>query len=431
MKFQKISIDKINPASYNPRRDLKPDDKGYKQLVKSMDEFGCVEPLVWNKRTGNLVGGHQRFKVILAQGAKEAQVSVVDLSLEKEKALNIALNKISGDWDQDKLNMLLDELLEIPDFDVELTGFELPDIENMLANILKDSDSENNFNIDKELNRKGPAITKSGEIIELGMHGEHRLLCGDVTKPQDVNKLMGQFRAQLCNADPPYNVSYDRRNRPTSKHQRKKINSNEARSMKIKNDDLTPKRYANWFRKVRDALDEVLNKGAAFYIWNSHKNFGLMHDLLTENNFKVATVITWAKETFSPNFADYNNQTEFCLYGWKGGAKHNWYGPKNESTLWNIRRDRTDLYRHPTQKPVELAERAIRNSSKRGEIVFDPFIGGGTTLIAGARIGRKCFGMEIEPNYCDCIIRRYIALAGKRAVSAEIRKLYLSEEVSL
>jgi len=431
MEIKKISIDKINPASYNPRKDLKPDDKAYQQLVKSMDEFGCVEPLVWNKRTGNIVGGSQRFKIILAQGAKEAQVCVVDLSIEKEKALNIALNKISGDWNEDKLKMLLDELSEIPDFDVELTGFELPDIENMLADALKDSDSEKNFNIDEELNRKGPAITKSGEIIELGMHGKHRLLCGDVTKPQDVNKLMGQFRAQLCNTDTPYNVSYDRRNRPTSKHQKKKINTNEARSMKIKNDDLTPKRYANWFRKVRDALDEVLNKGAAFYIFNSHKNFGLMHDLLTENNFKVTTVITWAKETFSPNFADYNNQTEFCLYGWRGGAKHNWYGPKNESTLWQIRRDRTDLYLHPTQKALELAERAIRNSSKRGDIVFDPFLGSGTTLIAAARLGRKCFGMEIEPKYCDCIVRRYIALAGKSAVSAEITKRYLFDEVSL
>ncbi|NQT01461.1 MAG: DNA modification methylase [Planctomycetes bacterium] len=431
MKIKKIAIDKINPASYNPRRNLRPDDKEYRQLVKSMSEFGCVEPLVWNKRTGNLVGGHQRFKIILAQVAKEAQVSVVDLSLEKEKALNIALNKISGDWDQDKLNMLLDELLEIPDFDVELTGFELPDIENMLADTLKDSDSEKNFNIDEELNRKGPAITKSGEIIELGMHGEHRLLCGDVTKPQDVNKLMGQFRAQLCNVDPPYSVNYDRRNRPTSKHQKKKINTNEARSMKIKNDDLTPKRYANWFRKVRDALVEVLNKGAAFYIWNSHKNFGLMYDLLTENNFKVATVITWAKETFSPNFADYNNQTEFCLYGWKGGAKHNWYGPKNESTLWNIRRDRTDLYRHPTQKALELAERAIRNSSKKGDIVFDPFLGSGTTLIAAAMLGRRCFGIEIEPRYCDCIVRRYIALAGHKAVSSEILQRFLPTEVQL
>lgn len=427
MNIQKISLNKINPATYNPRRDLKPDDSEYKQLLKSIDEYGCVQPLIWNKRTGNLVSGHQRLKILQAKGIKEAYVSIVDLPPEKEKALNIALNKISGDWDHDKLRLLLDDLSKVPDFDVELTGFELPDIENMLADILNDSDSESNFNIDKELNRKGPAVTKSGEIIELGMHGEHRLLCGDVTRPQDVKKLMEQFKAQLCNMDPPYGVSYDRRNRPTSKQQREKINTDEARSMKIKNDDLTPKRYADWFRKVRDVIDEVLDKGAAFYIWNSHKNFGLMHDLLTENNFKISSVITWAKEHFCPNFSDYNEQTEFCLYGWKSGAKHRWYGPKNESTLWQVNRDHTLLYHHPTQKALELAERAIRNSSKKGDIVFDPFLGSGTTLIAAAMLSRRCFGMEIEPRFCDCIVRRYIALAGEQAVSEKIAKRYKVE----
>jgi len=427
MIIQKIPLSRINPAIYNPRRDLKPDDPVYKQLLRSIDEFGCVQPLIWNRRSKNLVSGHQRLKILQAKGIKEAYVSIVDLPPEKEKALNIALNKISGDWDQDKLKMLLDELLEIPDFDVELTGFELPDIENMLADMLKDSDSENNFNVSNELNRKGPAITKSGEIVELGMHGEHRLLCGDVTKPQDVKKLTKKFKAQLCNTDPPYGVNYDRRNRPTSKHKRKNTNTKETRSMKIKNDDLTPKRYASWFRKVRDALDEVLDKGAAFYIWNSHQNFGLMHDLLTENNFKISSVITWAKESFCPNFSDYNEQVEFCLYGWKIGAKHSWFGPKNESTLWRINRDRTSLYKHPTQKALELAERAIRNSSKKDDIVFDPFLGSGTSLIAAARLGRRCFGIEIEPRFCDCIVRRYIALAGEQAVSEEIAKRYRVE----
>jgi len=430
MKIKTISINKINPASYNPRKDLKPDDKDYKQLVKSMDEFGCVEPLVWNKRTGNLVGGHQRFKIILAQGAKEAQVSVVDLSLEKEKALNIALNKISGDWDQDKLATLLDEICKSPGIDIEVTGFDLPEIENILAD-LKDPNSQENFDVEDELNNTGPVITQSGDLIELGIGGQHLLLCGDVTEAGDIQRLMGRFRAQLCNCDPPYSVSYDRRNRPTAKLQNDNIVPGEARSMRIQNDDLTPIQYKKWFVKVANSINEVLVPGAPYYIWNSHKNFGLMHDLLSERNFKISSVITWAKESFAPGFGDYNEQTEFCLYGWKGGAKHNWYGPKNESTLWRIRRDRTDLYRHPTQKALELGERAIRNSSKRGDIVFDPFLGSGTTLIAAARLGRRCFGIEIEPKYCDCVIRRYIALAGKSAVSAEITKRYLFEEVSL
>ena len=154
-----------------------------------------------------------------------------------------------------------------------------------------------------------------------------------------------------------------------------------------------------------------------------------MHDLLTEWNFNISCVITWVKESFAPGFEDYNEQTEFCIYGWKGGTRHRWYGPKNESTLWQVHRDRTTAYRHPTQKALELAERALRNSSRSGDIVFDPFLGSGTTLIAAARLGWRCFGMEIEPKYCDIIVRRYIATAGKDSVSKKVLKRYCSEEV--
>ena len=421
MRIKPIPIRKINPAPYNPRKDLKPDDLQYQQLVRSMDEFGCVQPLVWNERTTNLVGGHQRFKVLLAQGVKEVQVSVVDLPLEKEKALNIALNKISGEWDHAKLTELLDELVKAPEIDVEVTGFELPEIEQMLA---RDPAEDEVFDADAELSRHLPVVTRPGELIELGLHGEHRLICGDVTKPTDVAHLMSDVRARLCHTDPPYGVRYDRSNRPFAKTAR---TSPKKPTEEIRNDDLTPKRYAKWFAKVADAMAEALVAGAPFYIWNAHKNFGLMHDLLSDGGFKIASVLTWAKESFSLGFGDYNEQVEYCLYGWKTGARHRWYGPKNESTLWQVHRDRTDLYRHPTQKALELAERAIRNSSKRDDIVFDPFLGSGTTLIAAARLGRRCFGMEIEPRYCDCIVRRYIALAGKASVKPELVERYCTE----
>ena len=429
MRIQKIKLNCINPAPYNPRKNLKPDDTEYQKLLKSIDEFGYVDPLIWNKRTGNLVGGHQRFKILLAKGFTEIEVSVVDLPFEKEKGLNIALNKISGQWDKDKLSSLLDELCQTPSFDVKLTGFDMPEIENIVADTLRDMGAEEDFDVDAELEKDLPTVTKPGDIVDLGLHGEHRLICGDVTKPADITALLGKFRAQLCHTDPPYGVSYDRRNRPTSKKQNDKIDTDQARSMKLQNDDLTPKRYMGWFSKVADAINEAIVPGAGYYIWNSHKNFGLMHNLLSKRNFKISSVITWAKESFSPNFSDYNEQVEFCLYGWKGGARHNWYGPKNESTLWRINRDRTLLYKHPTQKALELAERAIRNSSKPGDIVFDPFLGSGTTLIAAARLGRRCFGMEIEPKYCDIIVRRYIATAGRDSVPKKVSRRYCIEEV--
>ena len=421
MLIQKIPIKKINPAPYNPRKNLKPDDSEYQKLLRSIDEFGYIDPLIWNKKTGNLIGGHQRFKILAAKGMKEIEVSVVDLPIEKEKLLNIALNKISGQWDKEKLAHLLDD---IPEIDLELTGFDLPEAENLIADILGQDYDEDNFDLDAHLANDLPIITKPGDLITLGLNNEHRLLCGDATKSSDVAKLMGDSRARLCHTDPPYNVNYNPDSRPVIK--KSKNNSYQG---KIINDNLTPKRYRLWFNKVIDSVNEALVPGACFYIWNSHKNFGLMHDLLTENNFKIASVITWAKESFAPGFGDYNEQTEFCLYGWKGGSRHSWFGPKNESTLWKIHRDRTCLYKHPTQKALELAERAIRNSSKSGDIVFDPFLGSGTTLIAAARLGRRCFGMEIEPKYCDIIVRRYIATAGKDSVTKKVVDRYCAEEV--
>jgi DNA modification methylase len=422
MQIRKVPIGKVNPAPYNPRKDLKPDDKEYRLLVKSLDEYGCIQPLVWNKRTGHLVGGHQRFKVLLAQGARQVEVSVVDLPLEKEKALNLALNQIRGQWDDRKLAQLLDDLIKLPELDIETTGFVLPDAEQLIASFLTDDDPDDQ--VDPSGEDGGPRVTQPGDLIELGVHGEHRILCGDVTRSSDVARLMADSRARLCHTDPPYGVSYDRGNRPAAKKTRSSQDL-------IRNDDLTPKRYAAWFGKVAAGLAEALVPGAPFYIWNSRKNFGLMHDLLTGHHFKVASVITWVKESFSPGFGDYNEQVEYCLYGWKSGARHRWYGPKNETTCWQVRRDQTHLYRHPTQKPLELAERAIRNSSARGDIVFDPFLGSGTTLVAAARLGRRCLGLEIEPRYCDVIVRRYVAAAGKKAVSREITERYCPQEVAV
>ncbi len=422
MNIKTISASQINPAPYNPRKDLKPDDKEYQFLVNSLDEFGCVQPLIWNQQTRNLVGGHQRFKVLLAQGVKQVQVSVVDLSLEKEKALNLALNKISGQWDDSKLAELLDELIKTPEIELETTGFTLPETEQLIADLLADTSPEDEIALPEPMS--GPCITQPGDLIELGRHGEHRILCGDATNLPDMTQLMEGCRAHLCHTDPPYGVQYNRNNRPTTRGK-----PHNPSKDAIRNDDLTPKRYAAWISKVIAQIEDHLVAGAPFYIWNAHANFGLMHDLLSASSFKVATVITWGKESFSPGFGDYNEQVEYCLYGWKQGARHRWYGPKNESTLWQIHRDRTQLYRHPTQKPLELAERAIRNSSKRGDVVLDPFLGSGTTLMAAARLGRRCFGLEIEPRYCDTIVRRYIALAGRDAVTPETWQRYGTKEV--
>ncbi len=147
MKIQKIALSRVNPVEYNPRKDLRPQDPEYKKLLRSIDEFGFVEPLIWNRKTGNLLGGHQRLKILLAKGIKEAHVSIVDLPLDKEKALNIALNKISGDWDEDKLAKLLEDLSVCPDFDVSLTGFDLPEVSRIVDEQTRPTEDAFDFNL--------------------------------------------------------------------------------------------------------------------------------------------------------------------------------------------------------------------------------------------------------------------------------------------
>ncbi len=422
MEIRKIELTEINPAAFNPRIDLKPGDSEYEKLKKSIDAFGLVEPLVWNKRTKNLVGGHQRLKVLIAAGYSEVEVSVVDLSLEKEKALNLALNKIQGSWDNDKLAILVEELTKIPDFDIGLTGFDMPEVSEILDS-LEDARGDE-FDIEKELDKTGPSVTQPGELIILG---KHRLLCGDSSKSDDVKRLIGEEKVNLIFTDPPYNVNYYGGNRPVPN-----VRPKESRRWeRIYNDNLTQPEYEEWLKRILTNVAVYLAPGAPCYLWNGHSQFGPMHKMLLDLEFHVSCVITWAKESFAIGYGDYNNQTEFCLYAWKeNNGAHCWYGPTNESTLWQIKRDHTANYNHPTQKPVALAHRAIKNSSKRDDIVLDMFLGSGTTLIAAEGLKRTCFALEISPYYVDACVRRYLATVGKDKVSVELVRKYQKEETN-
>ncbi|HHT9138066.1 MAG TPA: DNA methyltransferase, partial [Candidatus Wunengus sp. YC60] len=329
--IQKISVKNINPATYNPRVDLKPGDQDYENLKKSIDTFGLVEPLVWNKRSGNLVGGHQRFKILTAAGFSEIEVSVVALDPVQEKALNLALNKIQGAWDSDKLAALVEELTKIPDFDIGLTGFDLPEVSEILDRI--EDAKEDGFDLEKELNNIGKPITQKGDLIILG---RHRLLCGDSSKPEDIKRLIGDVRVNLIFSDPPYNVNYYGGNRPSANTRPKKHREWD----RIYNDNLNQDEYEEWLKTILKNIAPYLAPGAPVYLFNGSAQFGPMYQMLTELEFHISCVITWAKESFAIGYGDYNQQTEFCLYGWKeDNGAHHWYGPNNESTLWQIKRD--------------------------------------------------------------------------------------------
>lgn len=419
MNIQKVEVKLINSAPYNPRVDLKPGDEEYEKLKKSIQTFGYVEPLVWNKRTGNLVSGHQRFKILLEQGMAEVEVSVVDLSLAQEKALNLALNKIRGEWDENKLADLLAELRGMPDFDMGLTGFTLPEVTDVLDR--QKEDEEDNFDVEEDVASIKVPVTQKGDLIQLG---KHRILCGDSSSASDVEKLFQGEKAQLLHCDPPYNVNYYGGNRPHGKSRPKKSKHWE----RIYSDNMTQEDYEKWLSQVFNNMAPFLGEGAPVYVWNGHRQFGPMHAILDKLGFHVATVITWVKPSFSISYADYNNQSEFCLYAWKeDNGAHKWYGPTNESNLWEINRDPAKVCVHPTQKPIAIAQRAIRNSSQRGDTVLDLFLGSGSTLIAAETLERRCFGMELDPKYCDAIVRRYLALVGHENANQELVNKYKKE----
>lgn len=312
MEIQKVSVKKIKPAAYNPHKDLQPKDPEYQKLKKSLSNFGYVDPIIWNKQTGNLVGGHQRFKILVEQGLKKIEVSIVDLSLEKEKALNLALNKIQGEWNQDKLAILLEELSQVPNFEVGLTGFELPEISNILDNYSESH--EDNFDFDAAVESIEEPVTKRGDLIELG---KHRLLCGDSANLQDIKRLMRDYKADLLASDPPYAVNYLHINRP-NKQQRPKRS---RKWKKIYKDDLSQPEYEKWLTKILTNIEPYLRPGSGVYIWNGFRQFGHMISTLTRLGFKTGCIITWAKPTFAISFGDYHQQIEFVFYGWKEGGK--------------------------------------------------------------------------------------------------------------
>ena len=416
MKRQMMAIDKIKFASYNAR---KMKSAEFKKLKKSIETYKCYEPLIVNCRTWHVVGGNQRLRALIELGYKEVDVVIVNLSLEQEKLLNLALNRIQGEWDFDKLPSLIDELAKISQIDLSLSGFDSFEIDKLLEGFREQKDPDD-FDFDATIATIKEPITKKGDIVQLN---NHLIMCGDCASEADMDALMKNAKIDLVHTDPPYGCAYLAQNRPDLQARPKKS----KRWEKLYKDDLNEKEYEEWIRSVLNNLRRYLKDGASAYIWNGHAKFYFVHQVLKELGFHISTVITWAKPTFAISYGDYNQQTEFCLFSWLKNGPHKWYGPTNESNLWEIARDKVSERIHPTQKSVLLPARAIQNSSVRGDIVFDGFLGSGSTLIAAETLGRRCYGMDVEAKYIDGIILRYISFVGKENVSPELVAKYLPE----
>lgn len=440
-----IPVSRINPAPYNPRLDLKPGDPEYEKLRRSVEEFGLVEPLVWNVRTGNLVGGHQRFKVLVARGDTRAQVSEVDLDPARERALNLALNKISGGWDQTKLAQLLDELCATPDFDVGITGFEPLEVQDLLERAgLREFREE--FDVEAELERaaRGPEVTRPGEIVRLG---DHRLLCGDCTDPELVKKLVesgGGERAVLFATDPPYLVNYDGTNHPVSRQRR--LEARQKRTKADGNKDWSGSYGVTWDdadaqsglyeRFIAAAVAEAIRPDAAWYCWHASRRQAMLERAWESHGAFVHAQIIWVKNRSVLTRSWYGWQHEPCFMGWMKpplGKKPPRREPLVRSSVWQFDTlasgpERPD---HPTPKPLELFEIPIRQHTRAGEVVYEPFAGSGTQLIAAQRLGRRCLAIEVSPRYCDLIVRRWIACVGASLAPRELVKRYVKDQDAL
>jgi DNA modification methylase len=426
VQVSKIPIGQLSPAAYNPRKDLQPGDPEYEKLKRSIQEFGYVEPIVWNKRSGNIVGGHQRYKVLLDMGMSEVDCVVVDLDETKEKALNIALNKIQGDWDYIKLKDLMQEL-DTGEIDIELTGFDVDEIEELIAQFAPEESEVEEDDFDPEENIPEIPVTQPGDIWILG---RHRLLCGDATKPDDVSRLMEGKIADLIVTDPPYNVDYKGTNGQT-----------------IKNDNMEDAQFKKFLVDAFKCADNALKPGGVFYIWHADSEGYNFRGACRDVGWEVRQCLIWNKNSFVMGRQDYHWKHEPCLYGWKSGAAHYFIDDRTQSTviedkgldfkkmkkeelvalLKEIFSDKVSTTvinedkpmrsaEHPTMKPLKLLELLIKNSSRPGELVLDTFGGSGSTMMTCEQLNRTCYMMEIDPVYCDVIIKRWENFTGQKAV---------------
>lgn len=429
MRIETVPVEQIDPAPYNPRRDLRPGDPAYEALSKSIDTFGYVEPLVWNMRTGHLVGGHQRLNILLERGVKTVQVSVVDLPPQREKALNLALNKIAGEWDRDLLARVLDDLIDVKDLDFTATGFDLGEARDIIAEVFGRDDDAEVFDIDAALASAGEPVTAPGDLIELGLDPKrsHRLLCGDCTDAGQVRRLMDGHRATLFATDPPYLVGYDGANHPGGKKGGRKGNKADS---EVSWDDASanPELYE---RFIGAAVAEAITPNAAWYCWHASRRQAMLEAAWSKHDAFVHCQIVWVKNKGVPTRSWYLWAHEPCLMGWLRGNRPLRADANRLPTVWRIDTlangpDRPD---HPTPKPLEVFEIPMRQHTRASDICYEPFAGSGTQFIAAERLGRRCFGLEISPAYCDLIVRRFIAFAGEQAVTPETAEKYRQSQL--
>ena len=376
-----MKLSEIRENPNNPR--IIKDDK-FQKLVRSIQTFPEMleaRPIVVNPDK-IVLGGNMRLKACRAAGLTEVPVYLATWEESKAKEFIVKDNVGFGEWDWDILANEWDAA------ELEEWGLDVWTPEEGVEG-LTDPDEVPEVPADP--------VTQLGDLWILG---EHRLLCGDSTKAEDMQRLMDGELADLWLTDPPYNVAYQGKTKE---------------ALTIENDQMSDSNFRSFLVSSYAAADEHMKLGASFYIWHADSegfNFrGAAHDI----GWQVRQCLIWNKQTMVMGRQDYHWKHEPCLYGWKKGAAHNWHNDRKQTTVLEFDRPSRST-EHPTMKPVELIEYCMGNSSTKGQIVLDSFLGSGSTLIAAEKTGRKCYGMELDPKYCDVIVKRWEDFTGKKAI---------------
>ncbi|MDX1251165.1 MAG: DNA modification methylase [Gammaproteobacteria bacterium] len=397
LEIQEWPLARLVEYSRNPRKN----DHAVDQMAAVIVEFGFRVPII-AKSTGELVDGHLRLKAARKLGLPTVPVVLADdLSEAQIKAFRLLANRSAtwAEWDNELLQIELEELVAA-EFDLTLTGFNPDELADLLAGDGQTADGQTDDDAVPEITET--PISRPGDVWLLG---GHRLLCGDSTVAESYHALLGVDQVDLIWQDPPYGVNYA--NTPKDKMR--------GTHRPILNDNLG----AGFEQFLTDALTPALARcDGAVYIAMSSSELDTLQSAFRAAGGKWSTFIIWAKNTFTLGRADYQRQYEPILYGWREGVTRHWCGDRDQGDVWQIKKPhKNDL--HPTMKPVELVERAIRNSSRPGDTVLDCFGGSGTTLIAAEKTGRRARLMELDPKYVDVIVRRWQDWTGKQATRSD------------
>lgn len=391
-RYELVPVGELIPYANNARTHS---DGQIAKLQASIREFGFVNPVLIDG-SKNIIAGHGRVEAAKREGISEVPcVFVEHLTDTQRKAYILADNRLAEDagWDTDILKLELDALAEL-DFDITLTGF---DVDDMSAPDVSDDD----FDADTVADAIVEPVTKLGDIWTLG---RHRLMCGDSTDRATVDRLMDGQKADMVFTDPPWNVNYGASDHPSWKQR------------SIMNDSMSTEEFKDFLDKSFTCMASSLKDGGMAYVVMSPQEWGSNMDALSQSGMHWSSTIIWNKDHLVMSMKDYHRKYEPIWYGWKEGAAR--LAPledRKQSDVWDFDRP-IKSEEHPTMKPVALVERAVGNSSKRDNIVLDLFGGSGTTIIACEQLGRDCRMMELDPKYCDVIVKRWENITGEKAV---------------